>query len=132
MGKMGRIFAAIIAAMFELGLVILNGILFFGFSFMNNVETPLVGRIGLGLMCILDPVAFILSWIRPKVACVLLISTSVMTLLMSLLASDLHNLQSLWLSGGLFWVAKFLLAAFFWYRSIEHTRAVESSSVNAR
>jgi hypothetical protein len=130
MDKIGRILVAIIAAVFELGLVILDGILFFGFTFMNNVETPLFGRISLLLMCVFDPVAFVLSWIRPKVACILLIATSAATLLMSLFASDLHNLQSLWLSGGLFWAAKFLLAAFFWHRSIEHARATELSSVD--
>jgi hypothetical protein len=130
MSTTARIFAAITAAVFELGLVVLDGILFFGFTFMNNVETPSVGRMALLLMCIFDPVTFVLSWIRPKLASLLLISTSVATLLMSLLASDLHNLQSLWLSGGLFWAAKFLLAAFFWYRGIEQPRAVQPS-VNA-
>ena len=98
----------------ESGLLYADGILFIGFMYMNNVATPLAAKLSMLLMCICDPISFILSWLKPKVAAALLAFSAGITLMLSVIASDSHSRGALWLSGGVFWAAKFLLAYIFY------------------
>jgi hypothetical protein len=101
----------------ELGLLYADVILLIGFGSMNNVATPLVAELSIGLMCISDPISFILSWIRPQVAAILLASSAGTSLVLSVAGSDRHSFGALWLSGGVFWTLKFLLSYVFYNKS---------------
>lgn len=105
-------FTAIVAV--ELALVYINVILFIGFVFMNNVETPVLGRVALLIACICEPIAFIAFWYRPKPAAVALGLIAAITLALSLIAADSRGFQNLWLSGGILWTFKGIFAYLLW------------------
>lgn len=104
---------AIVVAV-EFGILYADGILFLGFSSVSNVESVLPEKLSLILMCTCDPMAFILSWIKPKIAAIILSVSSCVTLIMSIVASDAHSLKALWFLGGIFWIAKFVLSYVFY------------------
>jgi hypothetical protein len=114
MMRLDRAILIAIVVIVELGLLYADGIIFIGFMAANNVETPLAAKLSMLLMCICDPISFILSWFKPKIAAALLAFSAAITLMLSVVGSDRHSLGALWLSGGIFWAVKFVLSYVFY------------------
>jgi hypothetical protein len=103
-----------VLVMAELGLLYADVIVSIGFLTFNNRGVPTTEKLSMPLMCAGDLTSFVISWFKPKVAGVLLAITSGLTLILSLISSNGHSLRALWLTGGLFWLVKFVLSYVFY------------------
>jgi hypothetical protein len=103
-------------ALVELGILYADGLLLIGLLIASNAEASLPAKLSLGIICVCDPVSFIVSWFRPKVAAIILAVSAGVAALLAIFAADLHSLKALWFLGAIFWAGKFILCSFFFYK----------------
>jgi hypothetical protein len=96
---MERVIRVATLILVELGILYGDVILAIGFSVFNNRPVPWMENLSLLIMCICDPVSFLLSWFKPKAAGLLLAITSVITVGLSVAASDPHSSSQAGING---------------------------------
>jgi len=100
----GRVFVAVA----QLSILYVDAILLFGFSFFGS-PTP-ISHAGLMVMLLGDATGFGLSWWRPRIGALTVISVSVVSLLLVTLGATKGGIASIWLSVAIYWGTKLLLA----------------------
>ena len=96
----------------QLAFLSLDAVLLLGFTFFNGSHTTLLAHVGLLLMLLGDLSSIAVSWWKPRIGGICLVSVTLVSLILVLSGSTKGAIGSLWLTGAVFWGGKGILALY--------------------